>query len=86
MGNILKIILWLAIIALVAYLIFGKSGNKAEAPLGDDYMITEDMGGPAGDRAELDNNDQTRDSIVEVEIGAEVQSTISEESETESTQ
>ncbi len=50
MKNILKILLWLVVIAIVAYLAFGRSKKEVVAP------SPEATGGPAGERAEIGEN------------------------------
>lgn len=50
MKNIFKISLWTLVIAIIAYLVFGRSKKEVVAP------SIEMTGGPAGERAEIGDN------------------------------
>ncbi len=47
MANILKAILWIIVLALVAFLVLGRLGNRAEAPT------------PTQERNELNTNESS---------------------------
>lgn len=51
MARFLKTILWLAILAVIAYIIFGRGDKNADMPV-DETVSEEETTSPAGDRAE----------------------------------
>lgn len=65
MGNILKTILWLAILAIVAFLVFGGAKKEVVAP------TPEMTGGAGGERVEMEDTPSSQIGEMSVDVSTE---------------